>query len=264
MPTFDTYPAGSPCWIDMMSPDVDASTAFYTGLFGWDAQDRFDDDGNRIYTELSRDGHNVAGLGGQMGEMQGAPAVWNTYIATSDVDVTSKAVEAAGGTVMMPAMDVMSAGRMAIYADPTGAVFSVWQPDEHTGAQVANEPNTWSWNELVTRDLGTALEFYTEVFGWNYDATDMPNGTYHVVEGGEHGGLAGAMDMPEGMPEQVPAHWLVYFAVADVEAARAQAEQLGGHITFGPMKAPGVGTIVNVLDPQGAAFAMMQPESMGS
>ncbi|MDH3306427.1 MAG: VOC family protein, partial [Acidimicrobiia bacterium] len=197
MPVFESYPAGTPCWIDLMSPDVDASKSFYQSVFGWDAEDNFDDEGNRIYTQFKQGDHIVAGLGGQAPGMEGMPAFWNTYIASDDVAATAAAVTEAGGTVMMPPMQVMDAGHMAIFADPTGAAFSVWQANEHRGAGIANEPNTWSWNELMSRDIDTAKDFYSAVFGWEYEAMDMgPGGTYHVIKGGEHNGLGGLMAMP--------------------------------------------------------------------
>jgi predicted enzyme related to lactoylglutathione lyase len=205
MPTPDGYEPGTPCWIDLMSPDVDASKDFYTQLFGWDAEDQFDDEGTRIYTNFLRlDGRDVAGLGGQTPEAASAPPVWSTHIATSDVDETSRKVEAAGGTVMMPAMDVMDAGRMAIYSDPTGAVVSVWEAGRHTGAGVCNEPRTWSWNELLTRDVDAAAAFYADVFGWTYQDMEMPFGIYRVIQGGDFGGRGGMMPMPPGMPDMVP------------------------------------------------------------
>lgn len=203
----DGYEPGVPCWVDLMSPDVDASTTFYTGLFGWDAEDQFDQDGTRIYTSFIRDGRVVAGMGGQAPEMQGAPPVWNTYIAVTDVDETSKEVEGAGGSVLMPAMDVMDQGRMAIYSDPAGAVISVWQAGAHTGAQVCNEPNAWSWNELMTRDVDAATAFYTAVFGWTYQGMEMPFGTYRVISGGDESGRGAIMPMPPGVPDMVPNRW---------------------------------------------------------
>lgn len=258
MSTRDGYEPGTPCWVDLMSPDVDASTTFYTGLFGWDAEDQFDEDGTRIYTNFSRDGRIVAGMGGQMPGMEGAPAVWNSYIAVTDVDETSKKVEAAGGTVMMPALEVMDAGRMAIYGDPTGAVVSVWKAGTHTGAGVCNEPGTWSWNELMTRDIDAATAFYTEVFGWTYEAMEMPAGTYHVIEGGDEGGLGGLMAMPPGVPDMVPNHWAVYFMVADADAAVDRVRELGGQVVQGPDDA-GVGRIAMVHDPMGGSFSILEP-----
>jgi predicted enzyme related to lactoylglutathione lyase len=243
-----------------MSPDVDASKAFYTAVFGWEADDRFDDDGNRVYVMFSLGGKSVAGLGGQPPGMGDMPAVWNSYVATDDVAATAARVMEAGGTVMMPPMQVMEAGEMAIFADPTGAAFSVWKANEHIGAELCNEPNTWAWNELMTRDLDAALPFYSAVFGWSYDPQDMgPMGTYHVIQGGEHGGLGGLMAMPPDVPDMVPNHWAVYFTVADIEASIDAVRANGGQVVVEPMDIPGVGTTATVHDPAGGNFSLMQP-----
>ena len=260
MPEFSSHAPGTPCWVDLMSPDVDGSKAFYTAVFGWDAADQLDDDGNRIYVMFTKDGKSVAGLGGQppgMGEM---PPVWNSYIATADVAITTDKVTAAGGSVIMPGMQVMEAGEMAIFTDPTGAAFSVWKAGTHIGAELCNEPNTYSWNELLTRDIDASLAFYADVFGWTFDAQEMPNGTYHVIAGGESGGLGGIMAMPDEMPPEVPNHWGVYFTVADVEASVGAVEGAGGQVVFGPMAIPGVGTMATIHDPASGSFSMMQPE----
>jgi len=200
-------------------------------------------------------------MGGQAPEMQGAPPVWNTYIAVTDVDETSKEVEGAGGSVLMPAMDVMDQGRMAIYSDPAGAVISVWQAGAHTGAQVCNEPNAWSWNELMTRDVDAATAFYTAVFGWTYQGMEMPFGTYRVISGGDEGGRGAIMPMPPGVPDMVPNHWVVYFMVTDADAAVGRVRDLGGQLVQGPDAVPGVGRFATVHDPMGGSFMIMQPES---
>lgn len=262
MARYTSYAAGTPCWIDLMSPDVDASVAFYTALFGWEAEDQFDDEGNRVYTMLRKDGLDVAGLGGQMPGMEGAPPVWNSYIAVDDVAATAERVQAAGGKVLAPPMQVMGAGEMAVFSDPTQAVFSVWKAGEHAGCGVCNEPDTYSWNELLTRDIDRATAFYSEVFGWDYDAQDMgPMGTYHVIKGGESGGLGGLMAMPPQMPDMVPVHWAVYFSVEDLDAKLARVGELGGQTVQEPMQIPGVGTFATAHDPQGGSFMMLQPES---
>lgn len=261
MPEFTHHTAGTPCWVDLMSPDIDGSKAFYSAVFGWDAEDQLDEDGNRIYVMFTQNGKNVAGLGGQppgMGEM---PAIWNSYVATADVAATAEKVTAAGGAVMMPPMQVMDSGEMAVFTDPTGAAFSVWKAGEHIGAQVCNEPNTYSWNELLTRDVDAAMPFYADVFGWTYNSMDMgPGGMYHVVEGGENDGLAGMMAMPAEMPEQVPNHWAVYFAVADADAAVAAITAAGGTIVMDVMHVPGVGRMAAAHDPLSGSFSVMQPE----
>lgn len=263
MPEFTSHPPGTPSWVDLMSPDIDASKEFYTSVFGWDAEDQFDDTGNRVYVMFTQNGKSVAGLGGQPpGMPDKMPAVWNSYISTDDVGAVAEKVTAAGGNVVMPPMQVFDSGEMAIFSDPSGAAFSVWKAGQHIGAEVGNEPNTYSWNELLTRDVETALSFYRDVFGWSFEDQDMgPAGIYHVIAGGEHGGLGGVMAMPAEMPEQVPNHWAVYFTVSDVDATIDSATSAGGQIVNGPMDIPGVGRTATVHDPTGGSFNLMQPAS---
>jgi len=260
MPEFTSHPAGTPNWVDLMSPDVDASKAFYTAVFGWDAEDRFDDEGNRVYVMFSLNGKSVAGLGGQPPGMEDMPAVWNTYVATDDAAAVVARVMEHGGQVMMPPMQVFDAGEMAIFLDPTGAAFSVWKAGEHIGAEVCNEPNTYSWNELMTRGVEDALVFYNKVFDWAFEPQQMSDGsTYHVIAGGEHGGLGGVMAMPAEMPAEVPNHWTVYFAVADVDDTVEKVTACSGSVVFGPMDIPGVGRTATIHDPAAGSFSILQP-----
>lgn len=259
MVTRTSYDHGTPSWIDLMTTDVDGAVAFYGGLFGWTADPTHDDDGALVYVNLRKDGSLVAGLGEQSPEMAGLPPVWSTYVAVDDVDDVLARVADAGGQVMMPGMDVMEdVGRMAILADPTGAVVGLWQAGTHLGAEVVNEADTWFWNELLTRDVDTAKGFYGDVLGWDYDAMDMgPMGTYHVVKGGPEG-VAGLMAMPGEMPDQVPNHWMVYFMVADADATVAKALELGGQVVQPAMDTP-VGRQAILHDPAGGSFSVMQP-----
>jgi predicted enzyme related to lactoylglutathione lyase len=261
MPVFTAHAPGSPCWVDLSSPDVDASKAFYSALFGWDALDQYAGD-ERVYTLFSLGGKVVAGLGGQAPGMEGMAPMWNTYIAVADCEATAAAVTAAGGTVIAPPMQVMSAGEMAVFADPTGAVFSIWRAGDHIGAELCNEANTYSWNELMDRDVERAKTFYHEVFGWEYDEQDMgPMGTYSVIAGGDNGGLGGLMAMPPDLPPMVPNHWVVYFTVADLEASIEKAAALGGQTVHGPMAIAGVGVMATLHDPAGGSFALLEGES---
>ncbi|MFV0260635.1 MAG: VOC family protein [Acidimicrobiales bacterium] len=245
-----------------MSGDVDTSMAFYTAVFGWDAEERFDDDGNRIYVEFQRDGKPLAGLGGLPPGADAMPSTWNSYIAVDDAEAVQARITAAGGSVMLPAMAVMAAGTMGVYTDPTGAAFSIWQAGEHHGSAIVNEPNTYAWNELLTRDVATAKAFYTEVFGWSYEEADMgPAGTYTLIAGGDNGGLGGIMPMPAELPPMVPNHWMVYFLAADLPATIDAVKNAGGRLAQEPFDAAGVGTIAVIHDPVGASFSLLQPEN---
>lgn len=260
MPEMTTATPGVFNWIDLSSPDVDASVAFYGAVFGWEAEDQFDTDGEtRVYVMLTKDGRNVAGLGGQMEGMQGMPAIWHSYIATEDADKTLELVESNGGTVVAPVMDIYEDGRMAVCQAPDGAHFSIWQPKAHIGAQLVNEPDTWTWNELMTRDLDAARPFYAAVFGWTYGEMDMgAGGTYYLAQVTEDQPMGGLMAMPDEMPDQVPNHWLVYIDVADLDETLARVTAAGGSIASPPMDA-GVGTTAIIHDPHGGSFAVMQP-----
>jgi predicted enzyme related to lactoylglutathione lyase len=163
---------------------------------------------------------------------------------------------------MMPPMQVMESGAMAIIADPTGAAISLWKPGTHIGAQICNEPDTWAWTELMTRDVDTARSFYEHVFGWELVGQDMgPMGTYWVVQGGEYGGWAGLMAMPPDTPDMVPNHWAVYFATADIADTSTRVDTHGGQIVQEAFHVPGVGTMAVAHDPAGGSFSLMQPDS---
>ncbi|HEY4375901.1 MAG TPA: VOC family protein, partial [Acidimicrobiales bacterium] len=157
--------------------------------------------------------------------------------------------------VLAPVMDVMDVGRMAVFADNVGAAFAIWQPKLHAGAALVNEPGTFCWNELGTRDTAKAIEFYPQVFGWGHSTSEdgpMPY-TEWKVDGAS---IAGMMNMPPSIPAEVPPNWLVYFAVEDCDASVAKAVELGGSAMFPPMDIP-IGRFAGLVDPQGAMFAVI-------
>jgi predicted enzyme related to lactoylglutathione lyase len=257
MPDRSEYKPGTPCWIDI-GTDVDAAKTFYGGLFGWTAQDAGPVEETGGYGFFLKDGKMVAGYGPQ----QQPVVFWTTYVAVSDIDETTQRAEKAGGNVILPPMEVMAAGKMAVYQDPTGAFISAWQPGEHKGAQLVNEPGSWSWNELNTRDLERSKSFYSEVFGW--DPVTQGEGANSYTEWKLDGeSVAGMMEMPPMVPADVPPHWLVYFAVDDADAAVAKIQELGGSVFVPPMDVQ-PGRLSVVADPQGAAFAVIKLSLAGS
>jgi len=252
------YPPGTPSWVELSSPDTDAAAAFYRELMNWTATEPGPADQTGGYRMFQQTGQNVAGLMGHMQE--GQPTAWATYISVADADETAERVKAAGGSVMVEPMDVMDIGRMAIFADPTGAVFGVWQPKAFTGADLVNEPNSFCWNEVLTRDAESDKAFYPAVFGWGAGRPSFEGApeTYTIweLDGKPVGGM---MQMTEETyPAEVPPHWSVCFAVADCDATVAKARELGATITVEPVDMP-IGRFAGVLDPQGAAFTLMQP-----
>ena len=243
----DSYAAGTPSWVDLGSPDVEATAGFYSALFGWEVAEAHPDAGGYRIAHIG--GRTVAGLGPQMGPV----SAWTTYFATDDADASVEAVTAAGGTVMMGPMDVMDQGRMAIAMDPEGAAFGLWQAAVHTGAQLVNEPGTFGWNELWTRDMERAKAFYPAALGFTVDEETMPGYTLWQV-GGQM--VAGGMVMPPHLPPQVPAHWAVYFGAADVDATAAKVTELGGAVVAPPFDVPGVGRMAMVHGPARESFGL--------
>ncbi len=244
------YAPGTPSWVDVSTPDMEATKAFYGGLFGWEATS-FPDMGG--YTNFTMNGKLVCGAGPTMSSDQ--PPAWSTYISVKDADATAQAVRDNGGQVTLPPMDVMALGRMAVFQDPTGAFFSIWQPGEHKGAQIANELGSFCWNELDTRDMDTAKAFYTKVFPWVAD-TQGPAGMDYTQWRLNGRSIGGGMQMGTQFPATVPPHWLTYFSVADTDATVAKAQALGGTAIMPAMDSP-QGRFAVIGDPQGAVFAVI-------
>jgi predicted enzyme related to lactoylglutathione lyase len=259
MPERTEYAPGTPSWVDLATPDLAASERFYGQLFGWafDVQDTGDPD--NPYVLATQDGKAVAGVMNLSQEMRegGMPPVWSTYVTVQDADAAVTKASELGGMVMREPMDVMNAGRMAVLADPTGAVFCIWQPNEHIGAEIVNEPNSLTWNELITPDVDTAASFYSSLFGWSPTPMAMGEGgpPYTLWMLGEDNSIGGAMPPPmEGMPP----FWGVYFAVADCDATVAEAKKLGASVLAEPMDIPDVGRMAALVDPQGAVFNVIK------
>jgi uncharacterized protein len=275
----DEYPAGVPCWVDTAQPDAEAASVFYADLFGWSFEDR-SGPGQRYFIAQLRGG-DVAGIGENppgAGSAAASP-VWNTYVAVESVDETAAKVKTAGGQVVMEPFDVPGAGRMAAFSDPSGATFCVWQAGEWSGARLVNEPGTWNFSELNTRDPKGASAFYGDVFGWEVSDFEMDGTGYGLWRMPGYGDFLERSDpdlrqrqdevgAPEGFedavawlvpmtadqfPDGTPSHWSITFAVDDADAVATRAEELGGKVLAPPADAPWVRMTV-VSDPWGAVF----------
>ena len=250
-----SYAPGTPCWVDLATPDLEAAEKFYGPLLGWEIPELPNSAEMGGYRRAKKDGKDIAGAMPLMQE--GQPPAWSTYVAVTDADATAAAVKDAGGSVISEPMDVMELGRMAVFADPTGAVFGIWQPGAFAGAELVNEPGALAWNELGTRDPGAAKTFYAAVFGWGFRDNDMGEmGTYTEWLNGEDS-IGGMLDISGRLPDEIPAHWLVYFAIENTDAAIETVKSSGGNVPFGPVDIP-AGRFAVGADPWGAAFAVIQ------
>jgi uncharacterized protein len=274
----DGYPPGVPCWVDTAQPDPEAAVSFYGGLFGWEFEDRMPADSPGRYLVAQLRGRDVAGVGSQPEGMPPTP-VWNTYIWVDSADETAAAAKEAGGRVLMEPFDVLDAGRMAVLSDAEGAAFCIWQAKQSKGAQLVNEPGTWNFSELNTRDRESARAFYGAVFSWTADAVDLGEGDFTMWRRPGYGDFLeqrdpelrrriGAQGAPPGFedavawlvpmtsdrfPEDAPPHWSITFAVDDADAVAERAAELGGTVLVPPFDAPFVRMTV-LRDPQGAVF----------
>jgi predicted enzyme related to lactoylglutathione lyase len=276
MPERDEYIPGVPCWVDCQQPDPSAVLPFYSGIFGWEFEDGMPEGSEGQYLLARLRGLDAAAIASVP---PGAPpmAAWNTYIAVADVDDSAEKVRDAGGAVYMEPFDVMDAGRMAVVADPEGAVFCLWKAKESIGAQVVNEHGALNFNGLATRDPERAEAFYGAVFGWRILALD--SGPMWVLPGyGDHleeknPGLREGMKQmgaPEGFIDVVaavnpiangdsdtPVHWNVTFGVDDAAETASRAAELGGEVVAGPFDAPWTRLAI-IKDPGGATFVAGQ------
>ena len=251
MVTRDTaWASGTPCWVDLGVPDIPKASAFYAALFGWEVQPGPPEAGG--YAVCLAGGRQVAGIGPSMGPPDG-PATWTTYLATDDASATAAQITAAGGQIVVPPMDVLDLGRMAMAADPGGAAFGLWQAGRHTGFERANEPGSVSWNENLSRDYDRNKAFYQAVFG--YEFGDIGAGfAYSTLKvGGTEVGGIGELDASSA---DMPAHWSVYFTVEDTDAIVARAGSLGGS-TLRPAWDTPYGRMAVVADDIGAAFYLI-------
>ncbi len=248
------YRHGVPSWADVAVTDIGRGTDFYCRLFGWDAEDMGEEAGH--YTMFSLNGKAVAALGPKQGD--GLP-LWNAYVSVDDLDAALLRVEAAAGSIVMPRMDVLTAGSMAIVVDPTGAVLSLWQPGDHIGAELVNVPNTLAWHELTDRDPAAAMSFYREVLGWGFQ--EMPPEAaggapgYRMITVGERV-VGGLMPMDGEEWGDLASHWMVYFAVEDTDASAQLVRDLGGAVSVEPFDM-GVGRMAVVNDVDGNAFSII-------
>lgn len=272
------YPAGVPCWIDVLQPDVAATKAFYGGLFGWEFEARTPEGAPMAYAYARKDGLLVAGVGGP--PAGDGTSGWTSYVWVDSADDTAAAVLAAGGEVLAPPVDIPRSGRVAVCADPSGAVFGLWQAAELRGAELVNAPGSWNFSDLTPGDASEAEKFYGAVFGWECDPFEMSAGDkasiWRVPGYGDFlvqrdpalRERQAANQAPNGFADAVAilspeptgagaARWNVTFAVADADAAFDRALSLGATVvtalfdtTYTRMGA--------VADPQGATFTVSE------
>jgi predicted enzyme related to lactoylglutathione lyase len=244
---------GTVSWADLSTTDQEGAKAFYSGLFGWEADDLPVGDG-AVYSMMRLSGRAVGAISTQQQAQRdaGVPPAWNTYVTVADADASAARAGELGANVHAPPFDVMEAGRMAVLQDPQGAFVMLWQAGASIGAELVNEPGAMVWNELVSPDVDGSTAFYSGLFGWDIAPMEGSPMPYLAIKNGEtsNGGIRGPQ-------EGEPPYWLVYFATDDLDAALARVQELGGTSLSGAMDM-GPMRLAMVQDPQGAVFALYQ------
>jgi uncharacterized protein len=247
------YSDGEPCWADVTTPDLDAGTAFYGALFGWDFFDTGPDFGN--YTMALKNGKPVAALTPPMQGSGGAPPAWSLYLASSDVAALAAKVEQGGGKILVAPMEIPGSGHMLYAFDPTGAAFGAWQPGEHRGSGYWAEPGALTWTELNTNDGVAADAFYRGLFGYRQQQVGDGVGFDYTIWNLDERTVCGRQQMT-GEWAGIPPHWMVYFGVDDADAAAQRVTDGGGQVRNGPFDSP-FGRIVVFTDPAGATASLI-------
>lgn len=249
------FKPGEFCWVDLPTSNQSAAKSFYSALFGWTAQD-VPIGKNEFYSLMQLEGRVAAGLY-TMGEDErkaGVPPHWNLYVAVENADAAAKKAADLGAKVLDAPSDVMDRGRAAVFLDPTGALFNVWQPNKRKGLGVVEDPGSFCWADLNTTDQKRAKTFYEGLFGWKLlPGQGKESGYLHIANGEKY--IGGVPPVREHGGES---HWLIYFAVADVDKAFHRALDMSARTLLRPMDFEGVGRVAMLADPQGAAFALFR------
>ena len=258
-----TNPHGSWIWYELMTPDAQASRAFYAGVVGWTIDADSMMPGAVEYRLIHGPETEAGGMLTLSADMlaNGAKPGWIGYLGVDDVDAAVDRLQALGGAVHMQATDAPGVGRMAMVADPQGVPFYVMRgaSDEASRAYGRMATGHVSWNELQTSDAAAGFAFYHALFGWQKaGGMPMPWGEYSFLRTAADEEVFGAM-MPREK-EDHPTGWTFYFRVPDIEAAHAKVKELGGNPLSDPMEVPGGERVFHAADPHGAVFGLVAPQ----
>lgn len=249
----EPWPEGAPCWVDLMVPDPPAAARFYQELFGWEAEEGAPEAGE--YRTCMLHGRPVAGIGSPPPGDE-VPTAWTTYLSVANINESVAKATAAGGQMLMAPVHVMSEGWLAVAADPTGAVFGMWQPGRHSGGRPDRQRGTLTWNECMTRDYEAAKTFYAEVFGYQVEEMGDASPFRYAVLRVDGENVGGVGELGADVPPEIPSYWLCYFSTGDTDTTVATATRLGARVLIAAWDSPH-GRMAVLAGAQGEVFAVM-------
>ncbi len=263
MPEVTSHAQGAPSWAELDTIDEQGALTFYSALFGWE-DDPQEMAPGWFYHMQKLNGLPACSIYKQSDEEleQNIPSHWTLYFTVGNVDETVEAVKENSGQIVFGPMDVFDAGRMAMCQDPQGAMFAIWQANQHIGCRVKEETGAMYWNELLTTDRSAAVDFYVAALGVEPGEVMQPHEYAMLQAGGVN--VAGIMQITPDMGE-FPPHWTVYFGVDSADETVAKAQSLGASVFVPPTDIvpfegqPPIGRFAALSDPQGAPFNIFQP-----
>lgn len=246
------YRPGTFCWAELATPDMNGSLEFYRALFGWGRAETPSSQGHQT---LHIDGADVAAFHASAEPSRHAEARWLVYVASPDVDEAVMQTIRHGGELVTGPEDVHDDRRLALVKDPTGAVLGLWQSKGHGGAQIANQPGTICWCELVTDNTDRAARFFQRLLRWSTQVQDLGHLVYTTFLAGDVA-CGGMYPMDESWAGETP-YWTPYFRVRHCETTVETAVDHGADVKIPPTVIPGLGRFSLLADPQGALFSVM-------
>ena len=248
----NSYEPGIFSWLDLSTSDAIGAKSFYGDLFGWTFEDS-EIPGGGVYTMCHVQGDAVAAIVQQDEQ----PGHWNNYVTVESADEAAAKAKELGAHVFEEPFDVMDAGRMTVFADPDGAMLCAWEARDNIGAYRVNDVGCMAWNELQTRNVEKAADFYVNLFGWEMEPIEQDGMTVYTTIKNSAGRMNGGFMPLSETHGDAPSYWLAYFSVESCDGAAEKAQELGGTLLAGPME-PGAGRIAVISDPQGAVFAVFE------
>ncbi|MEO2281952.1 VOC family protein [Pseudoalteromonas pernae] len=252
------YPQGHFCWVELCSTDWKGGKSFYSDLLSWTAEDQPIGDG-LFYTMLQKQNLDIAAMYQMPADQQaqGVPSYWLSYIAVDDIKAMTAKAKELGATIVHGPHEIPGAGEMVLLCDPAGAMIALWQGKGHKGSQRKDEENTPCWFELATRDPDACADFYCDLLGLQTEDKPMDGMQYTLFKDQDQV-VGGMLAMNEQWPDDIPSHWMVYFAVDDCDKRTELAASLGGEVCVQPIDVPEVGRFSVITDPQGAVFSIIK------